>query len=120
MTQRTRHPRRAALASSLPAITLALSLGSATVARSAAAQDTPATPPMDQSAPPTGTPPAVETPPPAPAPAPAPATPPPPAPMEAAPPPSPPPPTLTPPGSEEPLAGVSNGTMFLRSPDNMF
>jgi hypothetical protein len=96
-----------------PALLVVSLLSTLAVNRAATAQEpVPPMPPADQAAPPTpppGAPPAAEAVPP-----PAPMAAPPPAPM------TPPPPPLAVPAAEEPLAGVSNQNMFLRSPDGMF
>jgi hypothetical protein len=81
--------------------------------RAAWAQEPPAVPADPTLTAPPGAPPNADVPPPPPA---APPTPP----AEAPPPPAPVAPPPAPPAAEEPLAGVSNQTMFLRSPDNLF
>jgi hypothetical protein len=106
---------------SFTTLAVALSLGLLAGGRAAWAQEPPAVPADPNLAPP-GAPPAAETPTPPPAETPTPTPPP----AETPPPPPPPPaPVVAPPPPppapvEEPLAGVSNQTMFLRSPDNMF
>jgi hypothetical protein len=94
-----------------PLLCAALLFGLLLGGRAASAQEPPAVPAEPGASPPPGAPPNADAPAPTPAPAPEPMTPPPPAPM------TPPP---APAAAEEPLAGVSNQTMFLRSPDNLF
>jgi hypothetical protein len=91
-----------------PSFSAVALLGSLAVCRAAQAQEPPAVPADPSLSAPPGAPPNADAPPP-PAP-----TPPPLAPM------APPPAPMAPPPSEEPLAGFSNGTAFLRAPDNGF
>jgi hypothetical protein len=102
---------------SISALT-ALFLGLVAGGRAASAQEPPAVPSDPTLSAPPGAPPNADAPPPAP-PAPPAAPPPPLAPLTETPPP-PVPPAPVPAAAEEPLAGVSNQNMFLRSPDNMF
>jgi hypothetical protein len=102
--------RRAARATSIPVFCLVLGTGAVARAQDAPPIDVPSTPELEAPKPP----PSAPTPPAAPAATPAPASAPEPAPAAA------PAPTPTADITQEPLAGFSNGTAFLRAPDNSF